>query len=79
MGELSSVATLLQDYGAHGMASIFAGMYFLERRERRATQEKLEELLVQTSTRVHENALVIAKAVQALEKAFIRAGIDSDD
>lgn len=77
MEQLGIFAEFLKNYGAYAMASVFALLYALERRERRATQEKYEKYLVSAPTKMQEYAETHAAAVDNLERAFLRAGIET--
>lgn len=78
MDNLTAFAMFLQQYGPFAMASIFAGLYMLERRERRTTQQKYEDYLVSAPAQMREFADAHSQAVENLERAFLRAGIDTE-
>ena len=78
MDNLTAFATFLQQYGPFAMSTVFAALYMLERRERRATQDRYESYLVAGPGQMREFAEAHYQAVENLERAFIRAGIDTE-
>lgn len=78
MEELTSFAVFLKQYGAYAMASVFMVLYGMERRERRTTQGKYETYLETAPAQLREFADAHSVAVENLERAFIRAGIDTE-
>ncbi len=78
MDNLTAFAAFLKQYGPFAMASVFAGLYALERRERRTTQTKYEKYLEAAPAQMQEFADAHSQAVENLERAFIRAGIDTE-
>lgn len=78
MDNLTEFAAFLQQYGPFAMASVFACLYMLERRERRSTQTKYENYLVSGPAQMREFADAHSQAVENLERAFLRAGIDTE-
>jgi hypothetical protein len=79
MNELEAFAAFLKDYGAYALSAVFAGLHFLERRERQATQAKHEAYLEAVPKQLKESTEAQAQAVENLERAFIRAGVRLND
>ena len=77
MDRLSAFAMFLQQYGPFAMAAVFAGLYMLERRERKDTQTKYEKHLVEWPAQMREFASANSHAVENLERAFARSGISA--
>jgi hypothetical protein len=75
MNELESFASFLKAYGAYAMSSVFAFLYFLERRERRVTQDKFEVYLSEASSRVLQVLTYNAKTAENLKDALAQAGV----
>ena len=78
MSNIAAFAEFLRDYGAYAMASVFAALYALERRERRTTQEKYERYLEATPAQLREFADAQSQAVENLRIALFRAGISQE-
>lgn len=57
------------------MAAVFAGLYFLERRERIETQQRYEKFLVEAPAQMKDFADAQTAALDNLERAFIASNI----
>ena len=75
MDSLSAFALFLQQYGPFAMAAVFAGLYMLERRDRKDTQTKYEKHLVEWPAQMRQFADANSQAVENLERAFASYGI----
>ena len=72
MENLQVFAIFLRDYGASAMASVFAFLYLMERRERMQTQASLVLYLVTLSEKSQASAVKISEAALALERALAK-------
>ena len=79
MEQLEAFAKFLHDYGAHALASVFALLYWAERRERQATQKKFEHFLELASQKVQDNASAISETLRALEHVLSRVSSKNED
>ena len=76
MDSLTKFAEFLMEYGPYAVASTFVGLYAVERKERRSTQERYEKYLQRIPDKVYELTEVHARALDNLERSFLRAGIE---
>lgn len=79
MEQLEGFAEFLKNYGSHAISTIILALYWLERRERIDTQNKLEQTLVAMADKAAASAEKLAQASVAMERIMLRAGVEIED
>jgi len=71
---LETFAIFLHDYGPYAMSSVFAGLYWLERKDRQGTQARYEGHLQRAPREMREHAAaqttLQSAALERLERAI---------